>query len=430
MSRLNRYLNNPVALGGVTILLTLLAFLLWAMAAPVSGAIVAMGMVKTELNRKVVQHPEGGIIKTILVKEGETVAAGQPLIELDSVSTDANYQLARELAAIETVKRERLDAERQLALRFVLTEAMKIDLDSDSVKAAYPRELKVFTARRTSLDQQLATLAEQLKAIEQERRALMAQIQADKDGVRLAKDELAMNRTLEEKQFVAKARVIAVERAMTDYQSKLGEHEATLAQAEQRANDIKLRMASLRNDYQRAASEEYTESNSRLVELLQRLRPAEDAMQRKIIPAPVAGKVVGLKFYAPGQVAGPREPLMEIVPNEESLLLEAQVSVDGIKELHINQLAEIKFTAFKSRTTPVVSGKLTYVSPDALTDKNGAPFYQIRVQPEAESMRAAGISQLQPGMAAEIYVLTEARTVVDYLLSPITDTLRRSMRER
>ena len=427
---LNRIATDPVAFGGITILVTLLCFLLWALAAPVSGAVVASGIVKPELNRKLVQHPEGGIVKAIYVRDGDVVQAGQPLMELESVSTDANFQLLRELVAYEAVKRERLDAEQQLEPRFVLDRLAKSNFDTASLGTAYERELKVFNARRTSLDQQLATLAEQLKAIDLERKALLSQIRADKDGVRLAQDELEMNRALAEKQFVAKARVMAFERATADYQSKLSEHQATLAQAEQRTNDIKLRMGSLRNDYQRVATEEYKESNSKLVELLQRLRPAEDAMQRKVIQAPVTGKVVGLKFYAPGQVAGPRDPLMEIVPDEESLVLEAHVPVDGIKELHVNQAVEIKFTAFKSRTTPVASGKVLYISPDALIDKNGIPVYQIRVQPNAQSMRAAGITNLQPGMAAEIYVLTEDRTVMDYLLSPVTDTLRRSMRER
>ena len=422
--------SHPITFGGLVITLALVAFAAWALFAPLSGAVVALGLVKTEQNRKAIQHPEGGIIKTLLVRDGDLVKAGQAVIELENVSTDSNYQLLREMTAFETIKRDRLDAEQQLATHFPLDPGLSALYGRELVSPAYQRELKIFLARRASLDQQLATLAEQLKAIELESRALRAQIKADHDAIRLVDEELAMNRSLETQKFVTRARVLTYERAMADYQSKLGEHEAALAQSAQRTNDVKLRMAALRNDYQRLASEEYKESNSRLVEFRERLRPAEDALQRKVIHAPVSGKVVGSRFHAPGQVAGPREILMEIVPDEESLILEAQVSVDGIKDLYLEQAADIRFTAFKSRTTPIVTGKVIYVSADALADKNGVPFYQVHIRPDTKSLKQSGITDIQPGMAAEVFILTEGRTALDYLLAPITDTLRKSMREK
>jgi HlyD family type I secretion membrane fusion protein len=429
-AKLKAILAHPAAFGAGVIGLTLLAFVLWAAMAPLSGAVVAMGLVKTELNRKVVQHPEGGIIKQLLVKDGDLVEAGQPLIELESVSTDANYRLLREMVVFETLKRDRLDAEQVLSPKFALDPEIQSRFGEDLVTPAYQRELRIFQARRISLEQQTATLNSQLGAIENERRSLLAQIKADREGIRLVEEELAMNRSLETQKFVAKTRVMAFERALTDYQSKLGEHEAALAQAEQRTNDVKLRMSAVRNDYQRLASEEYKESSNRLAELRERLRPAEDALQRKQIAAVVSGKVVGSRFHAPGQVAGPRDVLMEIVPDGESLIVEAQVSVDGIKDLYINQAADLRFTAFKSRTTPIVTGRVIYVSADALSDKNGIPFYQVHIRPDPESLTAADIQAIQPGMATEVYVLTEGRSALDYLLSPITDTLRKSMREK
>lgn len=421
--------THPMTFGATVIGLAILAFAAWASWAPLSGAVVAMGLVKTELNRKAVQHPEGGIIKTIHVRDGDMVRVGQPLAELDSVSTDSNHRLLLEMTAFETLKRDRLDAEQQLQSVFNLDRGLVGFFGEALIQPAYQRELKIFRARRDSLDQQLATLSEQLKAIELERRALQDQIKADRDSIRLVDEELAMNRSLESQKFVSKARVLSYERAIADYQSKLSEHEATLAQTVQRTNDVKLRMSAIRTDYQRMASEEYKESSTRLVELRERLRPAEDAMQRKIIHAPVSGRVVGLRFHAPGQVAGPRDVLMEIVPDEEALVLEAQVSVDGIRQLYVNQSADIRFTAFKSRTTPIVTGRVIYVSADALTDKNGIPFYQVHIRPDPASLKKAGITHIQPGMAAEVFMRTEERTALDYLLSPVTDTLRKSMRE-
>lgn len=427
---LQQRLAHPTAFGAGVISFTLLLFMVWAAMAPLSGAVVAMGLVKTELNRKAVQHPDGGIIKRLLVKDGDLVEVGQPVLELESVSTDANYQLLREMVAFESLKRDRLDAEQQLNTEFILDPDLEERYGTELVPPAFQRELKIFHARRTSLDQQLATLREQLKAIDYERRALQNQVNADKEGLRSVEEELAMNRSLESQKFVAKTRVMAFERTVADYQSKLGEHEATLAQAEQRANDVKLRMAAIKTDYQRLASEEYKDSSNRLAELRERLRPAEDALQRKLVTAPASGRVVGSRYHASGQVAGPRDVLMEIVPDNESLLVEAQVSVDSIKNLYLEQTADLRFTAFKSRTTPIVTGKVTYVSADALNDKNGLPFYQVHIRPDPESLRAADITAIQPGMATEVFILTEGRNALDYLLSPITDTLRKSMREK
>ena len=427
---LRRLMAHPGAFGTSVIGITLLAFFFWAALAPLSGAVVAIGMVKTELNRKAVQHSEGGIIKRLLVKDGDIVEAGQPLVELENVSTDSNYQLLREMVVFETLKRNRLDAEQQLNTKLIPYPDIQERYGAELVTPAFEREYKIFQARRTSLDQQIATLSEQLKAIDREHRSLQAQIKADREGVRLVDEELAMNRSLETQKFVARTRVMAFEREMTDYQSKLGEHEAALAQAEQRANDVKLRMAAIKTDYQRLASEEFKESNNRLAELRERLRPAEDALQRKLITSPVAGKVVGSRFHAQGQVAGPRDILMEIVPDNESLILEAQVSVDKINDLYLNQATDLRFTAFKSRTTPIVTGKVTYVSADALTDKNGIPFYLVHIRPDPDSLKAAGIKAIQPGMAAEVFILTEGRSALDYLFSPISDTLRKSMREK
>jgi HlyD family type I secretion membrane fusion protein len=407
-----------------------LGFIAWASIAPLSGAVVAVGLAKAETSRKAVQHTEGGIVKALLVRDGDQVKAGQALIELENITADANHQLLMELIVYEMLRRDRLDAEQQLATGFTPTSERYGRFASRLVSQAMQREMKIFQTKRTGLDQQIATLEEQLGAIDAETRALTAEVQADRQALRLAEDELSINRSLEKSQFVSKTRLIGLERGLADYQSRLGEHEAELEQSRQRKNEVKLRMAASRNEYQRAAAEEYKESSARLAELRERLRPIEDAMQRKVIVAQVSGHVVGLKLHASGEVAGPRDVLMEIVPDQDELILEAPVSVDAIKDLHIGQHADIKFTAYKSRTTPIVKGKVTYVSPDALIDKNGAPHYLVHVEPDIESMKSAGLATMQPGMAAELFIVTEGRSTLDYLLAPIVDTMRHALREK
>jgi membrane fusion protein, epimerase transport system len=420
---------SPRRLGLMAIALFVLTFGFWMWLAPLHGAVVSGGLVKTATNRKIVQHPEGGIVKRILVRNGDAVRAGQTLVELEDIKTDANYQLLMELAVFEAVKRDRLDAEQQLAPRFALDPERRRAYEAGLLDKAYEREAKIFRLRRGLMEEQIASYQRQLQAIAEEQTALRRQMESSRQAAQLARDELRLNEGLARDKFISSARLIALQRAVAEYGAKQGEHEAMLAQAEQRRNDMSLRMASTRSEYQRIAAEEFKESNARLVQLREQLRPIEDAARRKAIVAPVSGRVVSLRLNAPGEVAAPRDPLMEIVQDNEELLVEARVGLDAIRHLRMDQLAELRFTTFNTRTTPLVQGNVTYISADALTDKDGLPHYVIQVRPQAESLRQAGIAELKPGMAAEVYVLLESRSVIDYLLAPITDTLRRTLRE-
>lgn len=422
----------PVAglrLGLLAIGIAILAIASWMWLAPLNSAVVSMGLVKAATNSKLVQHTEGGIVKRILVQNGDSVSQGQPLVELEDVQVDANFLLLQEMMVFETIKHERLDAEQQLAPSFQLDAKVGEDFAPALLDTAYQRESRIFDTRRGLLDEQLASYQRQLLAIADEQGALRRQQEASQQAARLAKDELGINKALDRDKFVSRAGLIALERTLADYEAKLGEHESMLAQSEQRKNDISLRMASAKSEYQRVAAEEFKDSHDQLVQLREQLRPAEDAAKRKVLVAPVSGKVVNLRLNSPGEVAPPREPLMEIVPDSEELIVEGKVGVDAIKHLHAGQLTELRFTTFNSRTTPLVEGTLSYIAADAVADKDGLPYYLIQVRPHAESLNEAGITALKPGMAAEIYVLVESRSVIDYLLTPITDTLRRTMRE-
>jgi HlyD family type I secretion membrane fusion protein len=416
-------------LGLLVIGLALLAFAFWMWLAPLNSAVVTIGMVKSATNRKSVQHTDGGIIKRVLVHNGDSVVQGQPLVELEDIKVDSNVLLLQEMMVFESAKRGRLDAEQLLLPRFQMGAQEFKTLDRSLVDRAYQRELRIFQTRRGLLDEQLASYQRQMIAVTQEQTALHRQLDSSNKAVVLARDELGINEALVRDNFISRARLISLERAVAEYAAKQGEHEAQIAQSEQRKNDLALRSVSMRSEYQRVAAEEFKDSNARFVQLREQLRPAEDAARRKIVVAPVSGKVVGQRFNAPGEVAAPREPLMEIVPDNEELLVEGKIGVDAIRHLHTDQKAELRFTTFNSRTTPLVLGNVTYISADALADKDGMPYYVVQVRPQPDSLRIAGIQALTPGMAAEMYVFMENRSVIDYLLTPISDTLRRAMRE-
>jgi HlyD family type I secretion membrane fusion protein len=425
-------LAGPMRLGVGAIVVALLALMAWSAMAPLSGAVVTRGLVRSELHRKAVQHPEGGAVRVIHVREGDRVQEGQVLLELEGVGSDANLQLLRELHLFESLRHSRLEAEQVLADDFEPAAALSpvVELPDGRYQQAVARETGIFKARREAMDQQLHTLAEQIRSLDTEQQALRRQATAAEEGLRLAQAEADMSRHLQSQQFVSRARLLADERAVADYRARMGEFEAQLAQSAQRVNDVRLRMAVLRHTYQRQASEELRESAARLAELRERLRPVESAVQRLQVRAPADGRVVGLRLSGPGQVVGPRDVIMQIVPEDEALLLEAAVDVDHILELQVGQKADLRFTAAHARSTPLVSGEVVHLSADALTDREGVPRFQVHIRPDLSRLQQAGLPALQPGMAAEVFIVTRPRTPLDYLLEPLTDALRQSMRER
>jgi epimerase transport system membrane fusion protein len=402
----------------------------WAALAPLQGAVIAVGLVKVESYRKTVQHQEGGIVKEILVRDGARVAQGDPLILLRDVTVDASLGLLRDTLNAELVRHARLEAEQEGRASFDLPAELRGLQDDVTVRDALSKETLVFQAHKSSLDGKIALMEQQIGEIDAEYAALQKQVAAAEDAIRLAEEELRLNDSLRKKDFVSGTQVLSLRRLVAEYRTRYSEYLAEMTQAQQRKTDLKLRMLQTRSDFQQLATEDLKQSTARINELRERIRPSEDAARRQVIAAPISGRVVSLRVHTVGSAIGPREPLLDIVPDDTPLIVEARTHVDAIDQLHVDQPVEIRFTTFNSRTTPLVKGTLTYISPDALADDKGNPFFQLQITPDAESLAHAGIERLAPGMQAEVFVQTRARTLVDYLVGPILDTARRAMRER
>jgi HlyD family type I secretion membrane fusion protein len=422
---------RPVARRGLIIVfVTFVVLGGWAAFAPLHGAVIAVGLVKVENNRKTVQHQEGGIVREILVRDGVRVSHGEPLILLQDVTVDASLGLLRETLQAELVRHSRLSAEQAGQDGFDLPPDLARLRDEQTVQEALSKETLVFQAHKASLAGKLALMEQQAGEIDGEVAALQAQIAAAAEAIGLAEEELQVSDTLRKKNYVANNQVLVLRRQVAEYRSRHSEYLAEMTKARQRKSDLKLRMLQTRSDFEQAATEDLKQSSVRIAELRERIRPSEDAVRRQVIVAPIAGRVVGLKVHTVGATIGPREPLLDIVPDETPLIVEARTHVDSIDQLHLEQPAEIRFTTFNSRTTPLVKGILTYISADALADDKGNPYFQLHVAPDPESVIHAGIDRLAPGMQAEVHIQTKARTLFDYLVSPIINTAWRAMRER
>ena len=415
-----------VRAGLLAIALALSAFGAWAAFAPLSGAIIAPGYVKVDLNRKVVQHQEGGTVRAIRVRDGDQVKQGQELVVLDDVRIDAQLDLLRTQLDAERAKAARLEAERSYAAKPAFPAELRKRKDS-KIQEQLEREMTLFRARRDAIETQIAVLRRQTIETEGEIAALAEQLAAEERALKLQKEELAANQRLLDQGYVQKTRVLTLNRAVAEYEARHGEHRAQLSQARQKVQELELRMLSMRNSYAQSAADELKETSSRIFDLEERIRPSRDAAQRQKITAPITGEVVGLRVFSEGAVVGPREVLMEIVPEEKRLIVEARIRPEDINHVRAGSPADIRLTAYKQRTTPLVQGTVAYVSGDRLVEtQTGVPYYVVQVDVPLQSL---GELRLQAGMPAEVFVRTDERTTLDYLLAPVTSYFRRAMRE-
>lgn len=402
----------------------------WAAMAPISGAIIAAGLVKVETNRKTVQHQEGGIVKEIRVRDGDRVTQGQPLIVLGDVKVEAALSLVRTQLDAELARNARLAAERELAQQVDFPTTLAQRADDPRVAELLRREQALFEVRRDALKSQVSLLRSQVAEARSEIAARIAQRNTEGRALDLQREEVEANRSLSAQGFVSRTRLLTLQRTEADYQARREENLAELARARQKIPELELRAVTLQDQYVAQAANEHKESTARLFDLQERLRPSEDAAARQVITAPVSGVVVDLKVSTAGAAIGPREALMDIVPENPSLLIEAHVRPEDINHVRPGTTADVRLTAFSQRLTPLVAGEIQYVSADRMTSPDGkTAYYVARVRVNAQSLRDAGNLQLQAGMPAEIFVKTAARTPLEYFVDPILGFLRRAARE-
>ena len=397
--------------------------LAWSAAAPLSGAIVAPAQLKVEHNRKTVQHQEGGIVREILVRDGQKVRAGDPLVVVADARTDATLGVVRDQWRSEIVRRARASAEAALEPRF------DVPGDVGERSEHVTRERALFAARRRMLDELVAALDVQVREARAQAGALESQIEATEKGVALSTEELAIHDKLARQGFIQRTRLIALERTAADYRARVGEYRSELAAARQRVGELQSRVAQVRNQYRSEAAEEVRQASAAIRELEQKLRPSEDLAQRQVVRAPVDGEVMSMRVHAVGTAVGPREPLLDVVPGDERIVVDARIRPQDIDYVRRDGSAEVRIAAYDLRNAPPLPGKVVFVSPDRVTGTQGETWYVATVELDAQAAGAPGGLRLTAGMPAEVYVATPARTLVDYLVEPLGVFSRRAMRE-
>lgn len=418
--------------GLAVVILGLLPLTAWMTFAPLSSAVVAQAYVKVDLNRRPVQHAEGGIVRQVLARDGQRVRQGEPLLVLGDVSVDADKNRLDYRVKAERASLARLEAEQgmQHSLDFPADVAAAAKLDQRLAEQVR-KEWALFAARRDALVEQVRLLHSQRDRVAQEVVALRAQIVQAGESMKFQRVELDTNNKLRKDGFVSATRIAQIEGAVADYGVKLEERRSELARAQQRMVDIDLRVSALQGEYRQHASDQLKVATARLSEIEQEQRKSADASARQVIIAPASGEVIGLKYPVPGAVIAPRETIADIVPDDARLVTEARIRPDDISRIARGQPADIRFTAFNYRTTQLVRGKVIYISADRLVDRaTDAPYYSVLVEAAPASLARAGDLKLLAGMPAEVYIEGARRTPLEYLLEPVTQVLRHAARER
>lgn len=405
-------------------------FAAWAAFAPISGAVVAPGLVKVESNRQTISHRDGGIVARILVREGERVQKGQPLIVLEDARVDTTVDLLQAQLVAEQLRKSRLEAEAALRSTWTPPALAGSGPLPERTREALARERSAFDARRHTLDSQQAAVRGQIVDVENEIRAHQRNAVASAEALKLLREEVVSNEKLLEENFVNRTRVLALKRGLAEYESRIETNQADLSQAKQRKAELEGRLESLRLAYVQQATDELREATARVVDFEERLRAGQDAAQRQTITAPVAGRLVDLRVNTVGSAVGAREPIVDIVPLDQPLVVETRVGAESITEVRTGQQAEVRLLGTRQRETPLLEGRVVRVSADALVEpRSGAPYFavQVEVEPPPEGF-PHGLT-LIAGQSTEVYIKTSERTALEFLLEPLTAGLRRSFRE-
>ncbi|RQH02805.1 HlyD family type I secretion periplasmic adaptor subunit [Paraburkholderia dinghuensis] len=407
----------------------------WAALAPLSGAVVAEGVVRDEGERKTVQHQEGGIVKAILVKDGDHVRAGQVLLTLDNVRPDAEVIALQSQLDDEQAKAARLEAERDMKGTITFPLQLTQRASDARIAALLQRERTLFDAERLALTSQLSLLQEQLAQTRQEIATETELVHTSGQSLGISKQELQVNEQLRSEGYVTETKMMELRRAAADYQSRQQSDIAELIRSRQKQTDLDLKITSLKNDFVKTADGQLKDTTARIQQVAEQLRPAQDVEARTRIVAPVAGDVVGLRIHTIGATIGPRDPILDLVPDGMPLVVEAKIKPDNIREIVPGGKADVRLTAYNPRTSPVLEGKVAYLSADSLNDRDThQQFYLARIEiPSDVIVQANRLARepivLGPGLRAEVFIKTRARTAFDYLFEPVWDGIQKSMRE-
>lgn len=423
--------DRLIRTGLAVVVIFLVGFLGWAALAPLDSALVAQGVVVVESHRKAIQHLEGGIVRAIYVADGQKVAAGQPLVQLDDTENKASLDLIRGQADALAAQQARLEAERDNADAIAFPPDLLARKSDPKVAEALRGEQNTFDTHRATLAKQAAIYGQRIS----ENKRIVAGLQNQQTAVEQQSDLISQEsdsvQQLYAKGLSTLPRLLQLKRQAADLTGQHGQVSEKIAQVDLDSGEDELQIINLRNQFLNDVVKDLRDVQTKRFEALDRLNAAKDVVARLSITAPVAGKVVGLAVHSKGAVIRPGDTIMEIVPINDQLSVEAHVRPEDGDDVHIGMTAKVNLGAYRQRRLPMITGTVTTVSADRLIDQHtNQAYFSVQVAVDRSQLKDYPDAKLIPGMPVDVALDTGSRTALEYFVEPITSVFRHGMRER
>ncbi|MDB5488281.1 MAG: type secretion rane fusion protein HlyD family [Reyranella sp.] len=423
--------RKPLMIGMVACFVLVFGVGGWAATTQLSGAVIASGKLVADTNVKKVQHPTGGVVGELLVKEGDRVKQGDVVVRLDGTQAKANLGIVTKALEEMAARQARFEAERDNTKTVDFPADLTSRASDPEIARLMNGEQRLFEMRRTARDGQKAQLREQIQQLNLQIEGTQAQEVAKGKEIKLVGQELEGVRTLWKQNLVPISRVTTLERDAARMEGERSALVASLAQSRGRIAELELKIHQIDQDLATEVGKEMAEIRAKKSEMTERRISADDQLKRIDLVSPQDGRVFQRNVHTVGGVVQAGEPLMLIVPDSDSLIVDAKVPPQDIDQIHIGQHAVLRFAAFNQRTTPEVDGEVIHIGADvSQEDKATEPYYSVRIRvSEGELSRLEGL-QLLAGMPVEAFIQTTPRTVASFLVKPLSDQIERAFRGR
>ncbi|HEX5280090.1 MAG TPA: HlyD family type I secretion periplasmic adaptor subunit [Micropepsaceae bacterium] len=418
-------------LGSIILLLFFGVLGTWAAIAPLNGAVVSQAVVKVEGNRKTLQHLDGGIVKQLRVKEGDHVNAGDVIIVLDDTQARAEFNVYSEQHLNLRATEVRLLAELNRAETLSPPADIAERLSNPDVATVWNSQLEQFENRRAALESQHKVIAEKINQLESQIAGGEQQVVAYQEQRNSTQKELDVITPLADKGLITQPRLLQLQRSAFGLTGQIESTKSSIAGLRQNIAEQMQQATKIDSDWMADTAKQLHDTQAQLLEVTPKLANAQAVLGRTTIRSPYTGKVVGLSVFAVGSVIQRGDKILDVVPDNDNLTIEAQIPVDAISDVHPGMAAEVRLTAYKQRITPSVPGKVIQVSADRLTEqRTGMPYYTAVVQIDQKALAVLPQVSLYPGMPANVMIPTVERTALDYLIGPLAMSFNSAFRQR
>jgi HlyD family secretion protein len=421
----------PMLVGLGAVLMFAAIFGVWGTVAPLASAAIAPGAIKAEGSRRTVQHLEGGIVRELLARDGDRVQAGQVIARLDDVASLAQHVALRSQRIAVMAQQARLMAEHAGAREIAWPEDIRREREDPRVADAAAAQTALFISRRTAIDSQLKVLSERVEQLNATITSARSQIKSHDEQLELLRSEIAIVGEVVRLGLEKKARLLGLQRQEASLVGNRGDLEAQIARSTASIAENRAQMDTVRSQHAKEISNELADVRQKLIEAQEKERQAADIAVRRDIVAPVSGTVLNSRYFTVGGVVKPGDPVMDIVPVEDRLVAEVQVAPGDIDMVHPGLQAQVRLPAFKQRLVPFLTGKVVFVSADAVVDEKAQrSFYRAHVAISESELARLNNVQLTPGMPVEALILVGERTFAEYIMQPLVDSFVRAFREQ